>query len=114
MRTIEQLVGSRVQQLRREQGMSANELARGIRFVRDAVYKIERGANPPAFATLKKLAALLKSDELDFFVHPEVNERHELIELTRKVPLHVLLEMKTACEAIATKWLSLDGKREAK
>ena len=56
-----------------------------------SIYGFERGRHGISFRHLVELARLLKLDELDLFTFPDATPRHDLIDLTRRAPLRVIL-----------------------
>ncbi len=104
-KSFQRRVGERIQALRLEREISVEVLALAIESVRDTVYKIERGTNAPSFVTMTALAAIFGVAPLDLLTIPGTNDRHDLIELSRKVPSRVVSAMLHACEAIADDWM---------
>jgi transcriptional regulator with XRE-family HTH domain len=92
---VRQLVGRRARTLRQEQGLSASELARVMDKTRSLVSQFEAGLLNFTNETLNLFAEALGHDELDFYVFPERNVRHAVIDLTRQLDeesLHEVLE----------------------
>lgn len=70
-----QLFGLRLQALRKERGLSQERLAELIDRSKDAISKMERGINLPAFDTLLKLSEMLGvslADLIGDFDRPDV------------------------------------------
>jgi transcriptional regulator with XRE-family HTH domain len=92
---VRQLVGQRVRSLRQEQGLTGADLARLIGKAPSWVSDVERGRTNFTVETLNLFAEALGYDEMDFFVFPERNVRHEVVDLTRAVTEDALHETKT-------------------
>jgi transcriptional regulator with XRE-family HTH domain len=67
MPSLEQQVGALVRHHRERAGLTQSALAELIDLQVGSVSRIERGESAPSFATLGKLAEVLKVDARDFF-----------------------------------------------
>jgi len=83
--------GARVRALRIEHGFRVVEVARALSCDTSSIYGFERGRHGISFGHLVELARLLKIDELDLFTFPDATPRHDLIDLTRRAPMRVIL-----------------------
>jgi transcriptional regulator with XRE-family HTH domain len=83
MRSIHQLFGSRLRQLRQEQQLAAVDVAVLAGCDVSHYYSIERGTHPPSFALLVAIAKVLAVDEADLFTWPGRSLRHDLREQIR-------------------------------
>jgi transcriptional regulator with XRE-family HTH domain len=96
-------IANRARELREENGLSVPEAARGIRCVRDTVYKIERGVIQASLRNLWAMAELYQVYPVDFLTFPgKKDDRYDLIEMTRHATEDQLKAMKAACQAILT------------
>lgn len=100
MRSIHQLFGSRLRQIRREQQLGAVDVAALVGCDVSHYYSIERGAHPPSFALLVAIARALEVDEADLFVWPGSGLRHDLREQIRLTPSSSLSELKAAFDTL--------------
>ncbi len=80
-----ELLGQRVRELRKEQGLTGVDLARMIGKSRGWVSDFERAQHNVTVETLNLLASALGHDICDLFVWPERNVRHQVFDLTREV-----------------------------
>ncbi len=74
-----------------EREFSVVDVARALACDTSSIYGFERGRHAISFGHLLALARLLKLDELYLFTLPDANPRHDLIDLTRRAPLRVIL-----------------------
>ena len=81
-----QQFGLRLQSLRRARGLSQESLAERIDRSKDAVSKMERGVNLPAFDTILRLAECLGVSAADFFKdYSEPDQDPEIIDLQARL-----------------------------
>jgi len=85
------LFGGRVRVLRIERGFRVVDVARALFWDTSSIYGVERGRHGISFRRLVALARLFKIDELDLFTFPDATPRQDLIDLTRRAPLRVIL-----------------------
>ncbi len=85
------LFGGRVRVLRIERGFRVVDVARALGCDTSSLYGVERGRHAISFRRLVELAHLLGIDELDLLTFPDANPRHDLIDLTRRAPLRIVL-----------------------
>ncbi|SRR6266542_4870985 len=83
MHSIQKLLGSRVRQLRQEQGLKAADAAVLIGCDSSHYYSIERGAHWPSLDLLLAIAKTYKVDEADLFIWPGMGVRHDAREQVR-------------------------------
>jgi transcriptional regulator with XRE-family HTH domain len=92
---VKQLLAQRVRQLRLEQGLTAAAFARIIGKSPSWLSDFEHGKFNSTVETLHLMAEALGHDECDFFVFPDRNVRHEVLDLTRQVSEDDLHDAKT-------------------
>jgi len=90
---MRKLFGLRVRQLRSDQQLTVAELALMMERDKSMVAHLEGGRNAPNLDTLGRLAEALGVDEKDLLNFPKLSVRNEVVELTRRVPEYVLLEV---------------------
>jgi transcriptional regulator with XRE-family HTH domain len=98
MTSFLKLFGARVRQLRAERGLSVKELAERLDYDVSTFHALERGEHGVRLQLIVDLAAELGVDESDLLNFPEVHVRAELVELTRRAPVGVLVETKEFLE----------------
>jgi len=77
-------VGTRIKQLRKEQGLTAEKLAYGSEVgSKGYLSDIEAGLASPSLQTLQKIADRLAVDLLDLVTFPESHPRHALVDKLR-------------------------------
>jgi transcriptional regulator with XRE-family HTH domain len=83
MHSIRTLLGSRILQLREEQGLEVADAAVLIGCERSHLYSVERGRSYPSVELLLAIAKAYKVDEADLFVWPGKGPRHDAREQVR-------------------------------
>lgn len=79
-------VGARVRELRKEAGLTLEKLAyESAVGSKGFLSDIEKGIARPSVATLSAIAERLEVDLLDLFTFPEGDDRHALIDSTRRL-----------------------------
>lgn len=77
-------IGKRIQQLRKQQGLTQEKLAYEAGFKsKGHLSGIEKGLVFPTLATLTLIADRIGVEILDLFTFPDESERQRLIDLTR-------------------------------
>lgn len=78
-------LGSRIRALRKERGLTLEQLAYAGEAVRSKGYlsDIEQGKRRPSLDVVEALAKELGVEVLDLFVWPEQSARHQQIEVAR-------------------------------
>ena len=92
MPTLAALIGTRIRQLREEQGIRATDLATYAGCVRSTISHIEAVRRLPSVELIGRFAEIFAIDEMDLFTFPGEHARHRINELTRQVPAPVLRE----------------------
>jgi transcriptional regulator with XRE-family HTH domain len=95
---------ARVKVVRLERGLRVADVARALSCDPSSIYGIERGRHAIRFRHLVALARLLEVDELDLFTLPDASPRHDLIDLTRRAPLRVVLSTREHLLAHLNDW----------
>lgn len=70
MSSLKKLFGTNLRRLRRQQGLSQEDLAETLGVTSHSVSNIERGIHAPRFTTLELLADILATPPADFFRKP--------------------------------------------
>jgi len=86
--------GTRLRDLRKEQHLSGTELAVVIERHKTWISHVETGRYATSLDTISRFAEVLAVDEMDLFTFPEINIRHAINDLTRKVPIETLAEVR--------------------
>jgi transcriptional regulator with XRE-family HTH domain len=95
---------ARVKAVRLERGLRVDDVARALSCDPSSIYGIERGRHAISFRHLVALAQLLQVDELDLFTFPDATPRHDLIDLTRRASLRVILSTREHLLAKLSAW----------
>ncbi len=83
-------LGARLHKLRVERSFKVIDLARHLQCDPSSLYAIEKGRHAPSTTVLLRLARALRVEPLDLLTSPESSERHELIDLSRRLQSHQL------------------------
>ncbi|TGU69917.1 XRE family transcriptional regulator [Geomonas terrae] len=67
MKSTKQLLGARIKEIRRSEGLSQADLAEKLSIATNFVSRIEVGATYPSLDTLEKMARTLEVELKDFF-----------------------------------------------
>ena len=67
MRTTKQLLGARIKEIRRERGLSQEELSEQVGIDAKHLSRIEVGGSYPSLDTLEKIGKILNVELKDFF-----------------------------------------------
>ena len=86
--------GDRLRQLRKEQALTGLVLATMIERDKSWISHVESGKQSTGLDTISLFAEVLAVDEMDLLTFPEVNLRHAINDLTRRVPSETLAEVK--------------------
>jgi len=86
--------GDRLRQLRKEQALTGLVLATMIERDKSWISHVESGKQSTGLDTISLFAEVLAVDEMDLLTFPEVNLRHAINDLTRRVPIETLAEVK--------------------
>ena len=86
--------GDRLKQLRKEQALTGLVLGTMIERDKSWISHVESGKQSTGLDTISLFAEVLAVDEMDLLTFPEVNLRHAINDLTRRVPIETLAEVK--------------------
>ena len=86
--------GDRLKQLRKEQTLTGLVLGTMIERDKSWISHVESGKQSTGLDTISLFAEVLAVDEMDLLTFPEVNLRHAINDLTRRVPIETLAEVK--------------------
>jgi transcriptional regulator with XRE-family HTH domain len=75
--SLQQRFAARVKEIRRQRGLTQQQLAERIERSTNAVSALERGVSLPTFATLERLAEVLKVPVREFFDADVVETDHK-------------------------------------
>jgi len=88
--------GQHIRELRKERGLTQEQLAEGSGLSVDAVRRIERGAFSPSLATLRKLCGGLRLSLRTLFDSFEPRQRNEVAEISDFLATRSRNELKMA------------------
>lgn len=107
MRDVRQLVGRRVQTLRKRKGLSQEELAGRIDIDSKSLSRLERGAHYPSLETLDRISTELGVELRDFFDfdnHPSAEAlRDYLLRAAGEADYATLVSMVAAVQSTLVK-----------
>ncbi|HJU22716.1 MAG TPA: helix-turn-helix transcriptional regulator [Casimicrobiaceae bacterium] len=92
------LFGARLRSLRKEKGLSAQDVADYVGTDRSWLWRIESGKFDTSFPMIALLAEALQCDPMDLFVTPGATVRHTIHEYTRHAPLPFNMQIKETYE----------------
>lgn len=105
MNTTKELLGARIKELRKQCGISQDQLAERIDIDPKHVSRIEVGRSYPSLDTLEKIALALNVELKDFFEffhgRNEVELRGEIDEMLKNIPKEKLEIIYKVLRAIA-------------
>lgn len=67
MPDLKKKFGKRLQKIRKERGMTQEQLAEAVKTTRDTIRNIESGVHGPRFGLLETIASTLKTNIKDMF-----------------------------------------------
>lgn len=79
MKSTKQLLGARIKEIRRSEGLSQAVLAEKLGLATNFVSRIEVGATYPSLDTLEKMARTLEVELKDFFDYEHLQEKISMI-----------------------------------
>jgi transcriptional regulator with XRE-family HTH domain len=76
MKTIKQLLGARIKEMRKAKGLSQAEFSEKVEIAANYLSRIEVGAKYPSIETLEKMSAVLDTEIRDLFDFHHLQEEH--------------------------------------